>query len=309
VGYLVNRKDWGGEDWWTGRCFCNLDPDIPGGYGQFLFDRVLGPAVADYRKHGAEPDGFGLDNYFSNATTLDFSREHLAYTDYPAVFATGDFRPVILGDTSLYEWVTELKRRLEAQEKWLMANTGHQPFPFAQHLLDMNGLEWGMERSAPATRTLAYHKQVVTLPVKPEHYQEPFIQQHLSMAAFPGGYGNGSQFRPGTETARLYAKYVPVVRRMNAAGWEPVPWAVADTPTVTLERFGTKLPLLFSIHNRGSEPRTTTITVQLTPLDAGAARHVRDLVAGKELAARTAGGELKFAVSLKPNQVTAVEVR
>lgn len=309
VGYLVNRKDWGGEDWWTGRVFCNLDPDLPGGYGRFLFDRVLTPATAGYRKHGAEVDGFGLDNFFTNAATLDFSRRHLAFTDYPAAFATGDFRPVIIGDTCMYEWVKELKQRLEAEGKWLMANTGSQPFPFAQHLLDVNGLEWGVERAGPAARTLAYHKQVVTLPVQPAHYREPFLQQHLSMAAFPGGYGNGRPFRPGTETARLYAKYVPLIHRMSAAGWEPVPWAVADKGTVSIERFGVHEPLLFSLHNRSDAPATTRVAVDLAALHAPTLRRVRDLVAGTDLAAATQGDTLAFSVSLQPHQVTVVEVR
>ncbi len=309
VGYLTNRKDWGGEDWWTGRCFCNIDPDIPGGYGQFLFDRILDPTVAEYREAGAELDGFGLDNYFSNCRAVDFSRDHLAACDYPPPFATGDFRPVVVGDTIVYEWAAELKRRLEAEGKWLMANTGHQPFPFAQHLLDMNGLEWGLERTGPPTRTLAYHKQVVTLPVKPEHYEEPFIKAHLPMAAFPGGYASKTRFAPGTPVAALYAKYVPIIKRMNTAGWEPVPWATSDVPEVSIERFGTKLPMLFSLHNRGEEACAAGITVELDALGVASARSARDVVTGQDLAAKLVGGKLSFAVQLPAADSTVVEVR
>ena len=309
VGYLTNRKDWGGEDWWTGRCFCNIDPDIPGGYGQFLFDRILAPTVADYREQGGELDGFGLDNYFSNCHALDFSRDHLAACDFPPTFATGDFRPVIVGDTMVYEWVVELKRRLEAEGKWLMANTGRQPFPFAQHLLDMNGLEWGLARTAPPTRALAYHKQVVTLPVKPEHYEEPFIKAHLPMAAFPGGYASKTRFAPDTEVAGLYAKYVPIIKRMNAAGWEPIPWATSDTDEVSIERFGAELPMLFSAHNHGEEVCRAAISVELEPLEITAARSARDLVTGEELEVRGGRGTLLFHVDLAASDATVVEVR
>ena len=309
VGYLVNRKDWGGEDWWTGRSFCNIDPDIPSGYGQFLFEQILEPTVAAYRQAGAELDGFGLDNYFTNAASLDFSREHLAYTDFPATFATGDFRPVITGDTIVYEWVRELKRRLETEGKWLMANTGHQPFPFAQHLLDMNGLEWGLEKAAPAARVLAYRKQVVTLPVKPEHYREPFIKAHLPMAALPGGYARGSSFAPDGETAKLYAKYVPILKRMAAAGWEPVPWARTDKPGVSLERFGTQLPLLFSAHNRESTATEVTVTLDLAALGASRARSARDVVGAQDLVARLDQAGLSFVLDLPAGDATVVEVR
>lgn len=308
VGYLVNREDWGGTDWWTGRAFCDIDPDIPGGYGQFLFDRILDPAVESYRDARAELDGFGLDNYFTNARTLNFDREHLAACDFPATFATGDFRPVVTGASSVYEWVAELKRRLEAQGKWLMANTGAQPFCFVQHLLDMNGLEWGLERSGTLARMDAYHKQVVTLPVQPEHYEEPFIRAHLPMGVIPGGYGNGSRFAPGTEVAALYERYMPIVLRMSAAGWEPVPWAWADDERVTIERFGSGDDLLLSLHSHAAEPVRTTVHIDVERLGASGAGEVVDLTTGLSLMA-TGTAPLAFAIELAPGDATVVEVR
>ncbi len=308
VGYLVNREDWGGTDWWTGRAFCDIDPDIPGGYGRFLFDRILDPAVESYRAEGAEPDGFGLDNFFSNARTLDFDREHLAACDFPVTFAAGDFRPVVTGDSIMYEWTAELKRRLEAEGKWLMANTCVQPFCFAQHLLDVNGLEWNLEGASPLARVLAYHKQVVSLPMRPEHYQEPFIRAHLPMGVFPGGYASASRFAPDTEIAALYARYLPILRRMSAAGWEPVPWAWADDERVTIERFGSGANLLLSLHNHAAEVVRTTVHVDLDRLGAGAARAVTDLPSGQALET-TGAVPLAFAVELAAGDATVVEVR
>ncbi|HUS80979.1 MAG TPA: hypothetical protein VM283_06905, partial [Armatimonadota bacterium] len=308
VGYLVNRADWGGEDWWSGRAACNIDPDIEGGYGQFVFDRWLGPEFEALRAAGAQPDGVGLDNYFSNSTTLDFDREHLAACDFPPPYAAGDFRPVIVGDTVMYEWVRELKTRLEAQGLWLMANTGHQPFPFAQHLLDINGLEWGVERTAPSTRMLAYHKQVVTLPVQPPHYEEAFIKSHLPMAAIPGGYGRGKEFEPGTATAAIYAKYIPIILRMQGAGWEPMTWATADRADVSVERFGGGLPLLLSLHNHADEVRTVTVSVEMGELGI-AATSARDVVEGTELPARVEEGKLLVTVTLPASDKTVIELR
>jgi len=309
VGYLVNREDWGGTDWWTGRCSCNIDPDIDGGWGQFVFDKWLGPEIEGLRAAGAEYDGVGLDNFFSNARMLDFSREHLAACDFPPPFATGDFRPVILGDTIMYEWTRELKSRLEAEGKWLIANTCHQPFTFSQHLLDMNGLEWGLVAHSPITRTLAYHKQVVSLPVKPEHYEETFIKSHLPMGVVPGGYGRVAVFGPGTEVGTLYEKYVPILLRMQSAGWEPIPWARCDNADVSVERFGSALPLVFSLHNHAADAREVTVTVELATLGAGAATVASDLVEGTDLQAKVVGETLVFTTTLPASDSTAVEVR
>jgi len=308
VGYLVNREDWGGTDWWTGRTFCNIDPDIRGGYGRFLFDRILEPDVEAYRAAGAELDGFGLDNFFSNARTLDFNREHLAACDFPPTFAAGDFRPVITGDSAMYEWTAELKRRLEAEGKWLMANTCGQQFCFAQHLLDMNGLEWNLERVGTLARMVAYRKQVVTLPVKPEHYEEAFIRAHLPMGVFPGGYGRADRFAPDTEIARLYERYVPIIRRMAAAGWEPVPWAWTSDQRVSVERFGSGGNLLLSLHNHATDAVRTEVRVDLARLDATGARTVTDLNSG-ESPATTGAAPLVFTVELAPGDATVVEVR
>ncbi|MEA3403071.1 MAG: hypothetical protein U9R79_17650 [Armatimonadota bacterium] len=309
VGYLTNRADWGGTDWWTGRVFCNIDPDIPGGYGQFLFDRILRPTVERYRQEAGELDGFGLDNYFTNAHSLDFSREHLAACDFPPTFAAGDFRPVVAGAVAVCEWAAELKRGLEAEGKWLIANTGRQPFCFSQHLLDINGLEWGLAHSAPAARALAYHKPVVTLPVQAEHYEEPFIRSHLPFAIIPGGYARGDRFGPETQVAALYDKYVPILTRMAAAGWEPVPWAVADSPAVTVERFGGDLPLMLSICNREEERASATITVDLRSVGITGAQSVMDLVDDRRVPAEVADGELTFEVALGASDATAVEIR
>ncbi len=308
VGYLVNREGWGGTDWWTGRAFCNIDPDIPEGYGQFLLERILGPEMERYRGAGAEPDGFGLDNFFSNAHTLDFNREHLAACDFPPTFATGDFRPVATGDEIVYEWTAELKQRLQAEGKWLMANTCRQPFCFSQHLLDMNGLEWNLERAGAATRTLAYHKQVVSLPVQDPHYEEPFIRAHLPMGVIPGGYAADNRFAPDTETARIYQRYMPIFRQMSAAGWEPIPWAWADSTNVSIERFGSGATLLLSLHNHSSEPVRTRVSIDLARLNAISAREVVDLTSDATYALSTAA-PASFEIELAGNDATVVQVR
>ncbi len=306
VGYLVNRADWGGTDWWTGRCQVNVDPDIPGGYGRFLFDHILWPTVAEYRAQGARLDGFGLDNYFSSSTVLDFNRDHLAACDYPPTFAAGDFRPVIIGDTMMYEWTARLKRQLVKRGMWLIANTGVQPFPFAQHLLDINGLEWGLKNYGVAARTLAYHKQVVTLPIG--RWGEAFVKAHLPMGAIPGGYAT-ADFKPGSMAARLYEKYVPVILRMNAAGWEPVPWARADNENVSIERFGTRPPLLFSLHNHAKTAVTTLITIDTGALGMTGNVSVQDLLTGQVLPVTAGAGTAGFPVRLAAGDATVVQVR
>ncbi len=268
IGYVINRKGWGPANWWTGRLFCNPDPDIPGGYGRFLLTEILGRAFAGYRSKGGELDGVGLDNYFVNAYSLNFRREHFAYVDYPLTFSRPDCRPVQIGDFALYEWVEALAGDMRKQGKYVMANMGKLPFPFAATLLDMHGYEWGIERVGAAARTLAYHKPVVTLPVKPEHYTEPWIRQHVRFGFFPGGYGGRSKFASEPELRALYKRYVPAIRRLAEAGWEPVTFAAVDHPAVRIERFGGqgRLPLYFTLANAADKPAVCSAKINAAAL-------------------------------------------
>ena len=275
VGYVINRKDWGPPNWWTGRLFCNPDPDIAGGYGRFLLDEVLGRTFDEYRKGGGELDGVGLDNYFVYSRYPNYRREHFATVDYPLTFSTGDYRPVQVGDFALYEWVERLARKLHGEGKWLMANMGVLPFPFAAHLLDMHGYEWNIERVAAAARTLAYHKQVVTLPVRPAHYAEPWIRKHVRFGIFPGGYGGAkSKFATDPALRALYKRYVPVIHTLVKAGWEPVTHATTDTVGVRLERFGAlgALPLHFTADNAADEAAACTVRIDTQALQLGSRR-------------------------------------
>jgi len=100
-----------------------------------------------------------------------------------------------------------------------------------------------------------------------------------------------------------------LIERMSAAGWEPIPWATAAAPVVSIERFGSHLPLLFSLHNRGDAPCQARITIELTPLDAASAGSARDVVNNADLATTVRAGKLSFTVSLDAADLTVVEVR
>jgi len=306
-GYIINRKDWGPENWWTGRLFCNPDPDIEGGYGRFVIDDQLKRTFADSLKNGAEYDGVGLDNYFVNANTLDFRREHFAAVNFPLTFDLGNRRPCVVGDFALWEWVAELAAWLRPEGKFLIANTCGMPFPFAAHWLDINGFEWNVERSAVIGRTLAYHKPVVTLPVKDEHYTAEWIEpNHLRFGIFPGGYPSSSGFKePNGDFARAYRPTVEAVRALSAAGWEPVTYARSSDPEVLVERFGQGH--YFTVANRSEQEREATITVDCASLKL-VEFGFRDLLTEEAIPHEKAGpARASFALRLKPGQVRVIE--
>lgn len=312
IGYIINRKDWGPPNWWTGRLFCNPDPDIPGGYGTFLFKRILEPTFQRYRAEGGELDGVGLDNFFVYANYLDFRQEHFAFVDHPLVFDPDTLKPAAMGDFIFYEWVEELARRMHSQGKWLIANLGRWPYPFAARLLDIHGFEWGIERVAALARALAYHKPVVSLPTQDEHYEEGFVRRHVRWAFFPGGYATKS-FAQRSGVRKLYRKYVPAIRACAEAGWEPVTWAKASAPEMKVERFGGPgVPVLFTVANEAEAPTEATVSIDAKALGLPAnGLTCVELITGRplRLARRRSGLELRLKLGAGEVAVARVDRR
>ena len=59
-----------------------------------------------------------------------------------------------------------------------------------------------------------------------------------------------------------------MLRRLNAAGWEPVTHARAEPDSVLVERFGERPDrgLFLTIRNPGAASQRARLTVQLAPL-------------------------------------------
>lgn len=282
VGYILNRKDWGPPNWWTGRLFCNMDPAIPGGYGEFLLNDILGRSFPSVRTAGGSYNGVALDNYFVDADTLDFRAEHVAVSEIPLTFSHEGLRPAVLGDFALFRWVSELSRRLRPQGGWVMANAVFATYPFAASVVDIPGYEWNVMDVAPLVRALAYRKPVVSLPVKEEHYQEAFIRKHVRFGLVPGGYAD-KRFATDTALRALYKRYIPALLKCAEAGWEPVTGAVSDNAAIKVERFGRPGSRVFlSISNATGTAQAGRIRLDTGKLAlAAGSLGTADLIGGK----------------------------
>jgi len=60
--------------------------------------------------------------------------------------------------------------------------------------------------------------------------------------------------------------YAPHLSALASAGWEPITRATADSDKVQLERFGSGKTVYLVAHNKGNEPVTAQVTVDLKAL-------------------------------------------
>jgi hypothetical protein len=308
VGYIVHYEGAFPPKWWTGRVSCDLDPDIPGGYGQYQLRDVIAATFELWDGRDAHLDGVGLDNYYVDANRLDFAREHLAFADLPACFTRDGKSLVLLGAFETYEWAAALRDWLRARDAYLMNNACVVPFLFDVPLMDALGFEWNLESNAMVGRALCYHKPVVSLPVASEHWDASWIERnHVRFAALPGGYaGCDSPARRA-----VYRQYVPALLEMARAGWEPVTRARTDVAGVFAERFGGETasdPLLFSVTNTTEAEATANLR-----LDRGLVEDLPpqlvDLIHGLQVPVRRAKGCWTMSLRLGLRQSACLRLR
>jgi hypothetical protein len=134
---------------------------------------------------------------------------------------------------------------------------------------------------------------------------EKIFEQCLLYAVFPGG------FMP--EKRALFKKYVPAMKALGAAGWQPVPHAVADKAGIDVERYGAGETLHLAVHSlvKGGPSGAVTITLEAPALGSAGAAELRaqDLVTGESIALTASAGRWIFPLTLKPGQTRAFAVK
>jgi hypothetical protein len=111
---------------------------------------------------------------------------------------------------------------------------------------------------------------------------EPYFQRSVFYAVWP------SMFSGQTSAAdvayfdnpawynrdrALFKNYLPMVRKLDDAGWQPVTFASIDPPDARIERYGSfeTRDLAFTIHNPTAAARDVTITLSHDDLHPPAA--------------------------------------
>ena len=306
-------------DVWAHVWLVNTDPDVPApncalACKRYKIDPVLPHA-----------DGIYVDNVFV-AGHENYRHSHLAQADVPLSFSMETGRPVLLGAMSFYEFLAWLSDYMHKQGKLVQFNTEERAYRFYGHLADVLGQEVGSLTGGPRRlhevetdavcnlrRTYAYHKPLTNLlqegdfrsPVPPltQGQVEQYLKHQTFYGFYPGIATAGGEERPGYRGWKryfrspeqferdrgLFKKYIPVIRRINRAGWEPVTYAHSSEPKIALERFGSweAGDLHFTLRNQSPERRRGAVRVMLGKA-RGAAQAlgravVTELLSGRQL--------------------------
>ncbi|MCS6776653.1 MAG: hypothetical protein RMJ43_07445 [Chloroherpetonaceae bacterium] len=332
--YVEFRK----EPWADGALFClNPNPELPHSpdrptrarlaYNPDLAERMYGPEAREAR---GELDGEYLDSLEGWSDVLDYRPEHLAASPYPLPFETDTLRPVLPQWYSTHTFTRFLSNEMRRRGKLLMANATPVRFSIFAPLLDVMGVEvnwldaqgrWHPDDDAIMClrRTLSGRKPYLLLMnTRFDRFTpdlvEKYFQRCLFYAIYPSMFSHNAAEDPYwgnpewyNRDRPLFRRYIPIIRRLSAAGWEPVTRARSINADVYVERFGNHL---FTLFNPTGQPQQTTLEVDLrAPGMRNTPSAVLELLSGQELPMRKQGERLMLSLTLQPEQVACIELR
>lgn len=208
-------------------------------------------------------DGQYLDSLEGYVTAnLNFRREHFRYTTVPLVFSRDTFKPALFKGLAVFEFTRWISQEVHKLSGLVFANGVPYRFTFLCPYLDVLGTETDWMRNGkyqPASdsqmslwRTMSGAKPYLLLmntdydQFKPE-YVEKYFQRAMFYGMFPGMFSHNASENPYWQNPRwynrdrhLFKKYIPLIRAISEAGWQPVPQAKCNNEQIYIEQFGSK---------------------------------------------------------------------
>ncbi len=274
-------------------------------------------------------DGVYVDSIEGWGELLNYNTDHWRVSRYPLTFDPTTHRVALLNFWGTLEWVRQMSERSHAHGLPLFANDAfYRRWQMAPYV-DVPGREYtwvedGKLKPVDDARCLFFRAMSGKKPylmLMNNRYEdasvmEPYFQRSLFYAVFPSmfighaGMDETSYFSNPlwyNRDRHLFKKYVPLIRKLDEAGWEPVPHATVDVETVRLERYGngdTK-NLAFTLHNAGDRPRHVKMTLEpalALPSDATAS----DWITEKPVVISRLGQQATIELDLPPQGYAAI---
>lgn len=332
--------DFRNEPWANGAVFAlNPNPDLSASAEQPTRGSLAYTVEEGARRYGAEADrtsghldGEYLDSLETWTDVLDYRLSNLRACPYPLPFDTVTHEPVLPQWYSVHAFTRALSDDLHNRDRLLFANSTPIRFSIFSPLLDVMGIEvnwidekgnWQPDDDATLNmrRTLSGQKPYLLLMNtdfdKFTHQRvEKYMQRCLLYGIYPSMFSYNAANNPYWETPKwyerdrdLFKKYIPVFKRVSAAGWQPITHAHADRDDVWMERWGDRH---FTVFNSDSKPHDVTLTIDLRAIGQTALTKAANLLSplpAKELPSRRNGSNLAATLHLNGEQGTAIELR
>ena len=205
-------------------------------------------------------DGEYLDSLEGYVTAeLNLRRDHFRWTTVPLTFTSDSRQPALFKGLSIYEFTRWISDDVHRFGRLMFANGVPYRFGFLCPWLDVMGTEtdWlsggAYQPSSHAQmaywRTLSGAKPYLLL-MNTDYeafgpYVERYFQRSLFYGMYPSMFSHNAAENPYWQNPKwynrdraLFQKYLPVIRRIAEAGWQPVTGAACDNSAIWVERYG-----------------------------------------------------------------------
>lgn len=271
---------------WAVSITTNCDPDLEGDNRyQYVKKDEITPAI------NMNVDGIYFDSMEWNwHHDLNYRQEHFKHTDYPLSFSKNVARPAIWNFASEFEFMKKIADEMHSQGKLVMGN-GHGWNPFAAANLDLFGAELSWYSTGDHNtealdfkRAISFQKPIVFLLNEglndkaftdfPFKGYEIYFEKLLAYGFFPSFFSVNASSDPYWKDAEkiengrpFFKKYIPIIKQIAGAGWEPITEAVCNVESTRIERFGDDKELFFTVRNNGNKDVQCVVSLNLEELN------------------------------------------
>jgi hypothetical protein len=278
------RMDFIDVPWNSGaRMEVSTDPELP-----TSTDGPINRAMSEWRHvkrilDDKRIDGVYLDS-MSAMDSVDYNPTAMAVADYPCTYEAGVFQPGLSTKIASYEYTAGLGQALQRRGKYLMGNFPCWRFPYYMKYIDIPGEEttwWaGGRYQRLSDQQLAYRRAIsgrkpygflqaanfdqLTGPLVEQYFQDCMFWGFLPSFFSADGANNPYWTKPAwyERDRHFFQTYIPVIRRLATAGWQPLGSVRSDSENVWVESFGSANSAIRHLTLRN--PQDTVVTTRLS---------------------------------------------
>lgn len=308
---------------WAMSITTNCNPELDGfNRYKYVLQTEINPAIK------LNADGIYFDSMEWNwHDDLNYRSEHFKYINAPLTFSKDVGRPAIWNFTSEFAFMKKIADQMHAQGKLVMGN-GHAWNPFAAANLDLFGAELSWYSSGDHNtealdfkRAISFQKPIVFLLNEglndtaftkyPYRGYQVYFEKLMAYGFFPSFFSVDASSDPywkdkeKIEHGRpFFKKYIPIIKKIANAGWQPVTFARADSPSLRIERFGDSANLFFTVRNNGTRPISAHLIFDLKDLGIDGEIDANELVGGQHIKTE----ENKLMISVPAGRTKVIEI-
>jgi hypothetical protein len=223
-----------------------------------------------------------------------------------------------------YEFIKEMRNRLHAHNELLMGNDAYFRRWCLAPWVDVPGREYtwvekGKFVEVPDERYLFFRAMSYQRPYlmlmnnafDDARAIEPYFQRNVFYAVYPSFFTAHAAMgeRPYFDVPdwynrdrALFKKYVPMIKKLDEAGWQPLPLAECDNDAIRFERYGDARSknLAFTIHNISDQLVHMALKLKARELELPTRLKAKEWFTASDLAAQRIGDEQKIVFDMPP---------